>query len=105
MDQAALVPSASLPAHLHPLALLPPQVSNCFPTNHFHKLLAAAGHKSSGTGQRRAPDLSHRWTNGAGSTRRAHKGGLPAGALTPLCHSYLLLHHKGPAALAGLPGR
>lgn len=95
----------TLPAHLHPFPLLPPRSGDCFPMNYLHKFSAAAGDKSSGTEQQRAPDLSHRRTNGASSTRRAHKGAAPAGALTPLCHSYLLLCHNGPAAPAGLPGR
>lgn len=94
---------ACTPPPLHS-AFPPSRSSNCFPTNYFHKLSAEARDKSSGTEWRHAPDLSHRWTNGAGSTRREHKGAVPAGALTPPCHSYLLLRHNGPAALAGLPG-
>lgn len=94
------------PAHLHPFPVFPPSLSSdCFPMNYLHKFSAVAGDKTSGTEQQHAPDLSHRRTNGASSTRRAHKGAVPAGALTPLCHSYLLLCHNGPAAPAGLPGR
>lgn len=102
MDQVPLVPPCQ---HGSTLSLCrTPRSGDCFPMNYLHKFSAAAGDKTSGTEQQHAPDLSHRWTNGGSSTRRAHKGAAPAGALTPLCHSYLLLCHNGPAAPAGPPG-
>lgn len=100
MEQVPLVPPCQ---HISTPSLRPP-ASDCFPMNYLHKFSAAAADKGSGTEQQRAPDLSQRRTNGGSSTGRAHKGAAPAGALTPLCHSYLLLGHNGPAAPAGLPG-
>lgn len=102
MAQVPLVPPCQ---HIStPSFCSAPGSGDCFPVNYLHKFSAAAGDKSPGTEQQHAPDLSHRRTNGGSSTRRAHKGAAPAGALTPLCHSYLLLCHNGPAAPAGPPG-